>query len=191
MDGKYTMRKITNLIINAIILISIIPLASAFGVTSPYWEDHVLSMKPGETKEIALILQNMVGGEDIKLKAKIADGTDIASLVDSDIYKINFGEENVEVKVKITIPEDVSFGKKYEVSVLFSQIGEEEGGMVEFTTAVGTRIPIIINKVGETAPVTAEVVKNKAVSEFGIKTFLVLLIAAIIFAVLLIIRKKR
>ncbi|MDP4012724.1 MAG: hypothetical protein Q8R00_03920 [Candidatus Nanoarchaeia archaeon] len=194
MDGKYTMmkNKIRFAIMSISILLIILPLVSAFGVTSPYWEGHVLSMKPGETKVISLILQNMVGEEDIRLGAKIGDGSDIASLVGNEIYKVPFGKKDVDVKIKITIPNNAPFGKTYEVAVLFSQLGEEEAGnMVQFTTAVGTRIPIVVSPAGETNPVTAEVVSSKAFTEFGTKTFLVFLIVAILVLILLFVRKKK
>ena len=43
----------------------------AFGVSSPYWDENPLYLKPGETKEVTMILQNMVGEDDIKMTGEL------------------------------------------------------------------------------------------------------------------------
>ena len=58
---------------------------SGFGVSSPYWDEKALVLSPGESKDIVLELQNMVGDEDIVLRAEVEEGSEIVTLVDEDL----------------------------------------------------------------------------------------------------------
>ena len=84
-----------------------LPTTTAFGATCPYWSENPLTISPGEEKEISCILQNMLGGKDIKLKAEITSGLEIATLTDSNTeYIVPFGREDIKVNLKVKIPEN-------------------------------------------------------------------------------------
>ena len=88
-------------------LVLILPSAYAFGVTSPYWDTKPLSLHPGESIDFALILQNMVGDQDLTFKAKIVQGAEITQLTDpSNIYFVPFGSNDVRVHVRVTVPNE-------------------------------------------------------------------------------------
>ena len=88
--------------------------ASAFGASTPYWDENPLRLAPGESTIIELTLQNMMGTEDISLSAEItSDGEGIATLVNPDmIYSVPLGTENIKVPIEVTVPTDVNQGGK-------------------------------------------------------------------------------
>ena len=91
------------LITLALILISTI---SAFGISSPYWEDNPLVMEKGETKVVNLNIQNMVGNEDITIRAEVIQGEEIISLK-QDTFLIKAGTSDTIIPLEITIPKDI------------------------------------------------------------------------------------
>ena len=93
----------------------------AFGVTAPYWEGNPLSLQPGESKEVRLELQNMVGGKDITLRASLKEGQEIAQFIDaSQVYAIPYLKEGVPVHLKIVIPPRTKIGTLHKVTLAFS-----------------------------------------------------------------------
>ncbi len=164
------------------ILIILIPKIQAFGVTSPYWKDAPLIINEGETKDIELELQNMVGKEEIILKAEIKNGKEIAELTDSSpIYIVPLGKKDIKVKIKISIPKETK-EEKYELSVLFKQIKKDEEGTIQFSPSITKSLPIIINK--------EKVIEKteKKDSLFLIFPILIMILTLIITVILLITR---
>ena len=126
---------------------------SAFGVTSPYWDENPLSMSLGQTKNVDLILQNMVGDEDMLLEATLESGSEIASLTDENLrYEVPFGRKDILVGIVLVVPEDASIGDEYSVAVKFRQIALDDGGMVRITGAVTKTFPVHIDPVAPVAP---------------------------------------
>lgn len=125
-----------------------ISLVSAFGASTPYWDENPLKLAPGESTIIELTLQNMVGAEDIVLTAKIDnDGDGIATLVDVDtIYSVPFGTEDVKVPIRVEVPETIERGGIRTVIVSFMQVSSTEGGMVGLSSGFTTKF--IVNIVG-------------------------------------------
>ena len=122
-------------------------LVAAVGVTSPYWDTKPLGLNPGESVEVQLLLQNMMGDKDVTLMASITEGADIATLLgESQTYAVPFGVKDVPVLVKISIPEDTSVGGARTVKVSFTQsvADDTQGKMVQMTTGVGAIIPVEI-----------------------------------------------
>lgn len=128
----------------------LIPAASAFGVSSPYWTDNPLVMEPGESREVILSLQNMLGGEDMTIQAEMIGGSEIATIIDSDtVYPVDFGERHVPVTLSIAVPGDAELGSAYSVNIEFKEVKASEGSFVGLSTAVATSFPV---QVGESAP---------------------------------------
>ena len=136
----------------AILLISMlsIPNALAFAVSTAYWEGSPLKIMAGETKDIQVVLQNMAGGENITVKAKISEGEDIAKISDaSDIYEIPLGTKK-EVNIQIKVPENYKIGGKDSIKLSFTTITTGTGGGFGFGSSIDKTIPIlIVNKKGE------------------------------------------
>ncbi|HLD00456.1 MAG TPA: hypothetical protein VJC39_01805 [Candidatus Nanoarchaeia archaeon] len=128
-------------------LLAMLPLVASFGVTTPYWDTKPLSLHPGESQEVQLLLQNMVGEGDITLLASITEGGNIAQLLDQNLnYLIPFGTKDVPVSLRITIPEDASTDGDVKVIVSFKQLvsSNAEGEMLQMAGGVGAIIPVTI-----------------------------------------------
>jgi heme/copper-type cytochrome/quinol oxidase subunit 4 len=131
------------LIISCIITIS--PLALAFGATAPYWSERPLIMPPKESKTIPIILQNMVGEKDIILKAEITSGNEIATLENPDKeYTVPFGRKDIKANLKIEIPENPK-KNKYQITLFFKQISENKKEMLQMSGGVTVSFPLIID----------------------------------------------
>ena len=163
-----------------IISLVMISLVTAFGVTTHYWlPDKPLALYPGETKDVSLVLQNMVGDEDLTLKAQITEGNEIAELVNPDTeYFVPFGSKDVGVTIRVSIPEDITLESEYNIAVTFKEIIEQEGGMLEMSGSVGANIPVIIKSYSEVTGETPLVSTS-----FLYVLVIVVILAAIIFFV--------
>ena len=163
----------------ALLLLS--PLASAFGVTAPYWDIKPLLMSPGESIDFALILQNMDGTEDVVLKAELVGGAEIATLVDEELeYLVPLGRKDINVNLRAEIPEDAPPGKEYTIRVLFKEISTAEEGMVQMVGGIGKNIPVIVK--------SEEVLPEE---EKGFPTAMVVLLLVIVVILWYIIFKKK
>src|SRR4030042_377011 len=128
-------------IFTVLILISFI---SASGIVSPYWKDYPLEMHYGETKIANFVLQNMVGDEEITIKAELKQGTDIASL-EQDTYTAKIGTSDTIIPIKITIPKDYSKSLQ-QIQLEFKTIKAEQGGMITLGTGWTTSFNVIISE---------------------------------------------
>lgn len=137
---------IKSFIVSLVLLVAVMPFASAFAVTTFYWEpDKPLVVKPGESADVFFQMQNMVGSQDKTVKAAVTGGSEIAAITDqSDIYKVPAGRKDVNVNVKVSIPKTDPIGKRYTVGLVVKEIQETEGGMVEFSSSIGSNIPVYV-----------------------------------------------
>src|SRR3989338_9590465 len=99
---KHSQLKVGLVMIMAVLLL--LPVVHAFGISSPYHKTNPLVLSPGESRDVIVTLQNMVGGRDLLVKAEIIGGNEIASIVDAKPeYLVPFGSANTEVKLRIAI----------------------------------------------------------------------------------------
>lgn len=191
LGGK--MKNMEKIFTFAIVLLIVAPFASAFGVSSPYWDEKPLVMYPGQSTELQLQLQNMVGNEDMKLTAYVVEGADIARLTDEEtVYKVPLGKKDVKVNLKVDVPEAAKLYGSYSVKVQFKQIAEEQGGAVGLSGSVIQTIPVFIKSEEElgSQPVIVQE-ENKPMSLFPI--FAIALVVLILVAIVGIplLRKKK
>jgi len=120
-------------------------MASAFGVATPYWDDNPLRMYPGESAEVTLNLQNMVGSEDVTLSAEFTkDGNGIATFVGGLEYLVPFGRDDVPVLISIDVPETDTVGGTRYIELAFSQVSTDNGGMVSVVGGFNTKFPVYV-----------------------------------------------
>ena len=136
----------TNIIIWCVMAVLIAQLVSAFGITTPFYDKNPLVTEPGRVEEVALLLQNMDEKKDVKLKARIVDGGDIAQITDEiQEYVVHMGEKNVKVNLRINVPETMGPGDGRNVRVSFTQIDiDNEGQMVQLGTGITAVTPLVI-----------------------------------------------
>lgn len=158
----------------------------AFGVTSPYWKERPLEMAPGETQIVTLLLQNMVGTENVRVRAEIINGSEIAEIIDPNKeYYVPLGTKNVTVNLRITIPSSAPEGKEYIVGVAFTTIKEGTGGGVVTGTGIEKYFPVVVKT--PTRPTAPKVSEKK----LPIWIVVVIIIAIVLFIIWLLIRKKK
>jgi len=119
----------------------------AFGVTSPYWDTKPLGLHPGESADVQLLLQNMIGDKDITLIGGVTEGAELATLINENTkYVIPFGTKDLPVMVRISVPEDAEVGKQHNVKVSFTQVAgnDAEGKMIQMKAGVGAIIPVVV-----------------------------------------------
>lgn len=124
------------------------PMATAFGVTSPVPSGEYLIMNPGETRDIAIMLQNMAGGEDITLKGYILEGAEYVSFVDQKAeYSIPFNSKDIPINVRVSIPEGAQRYDKYSISVLLRQVVKSKESIVQLASGIKVNLPIAVTAV--------------------------------------------
>ncbi len=126
-----------------------ISFASAAGVSTSYWSTNPLKLGPGESIVFPLGLQNMVGDENITLRANLTKGYEIARIIDSNTdYFVPLGSDDVTVNIEVKIPENAEPGKVYDMEASFLQVsGGGGGGFFSVASAFTQRIPVLV--VGE------------------------------------------
>ena len=144
------------------LLIMITTFINAFGVATPYWDGYPLKLAPGESMIVNLDLQNMVGNENVTLRANLTNnGGGIANLTDKNLdYFIPLGKE-LNVPIKIEIPKDAKMSGIYQIALTFIQVSSKKGGMVRVTGGVTTKFPVKIVNPKESKLYKATPPKNK------------------------------
>jgi len=129
------------------LFITMVFLVSAFGISTPYWDDNPLKLASGESKIVTLGLQNQVGTEDVTLRAELTnDAGGIATIIDGSLdYFVPLGGSAV-VSIKVEVPEDAeNTNPLREVALSFTQIGVAgSGGPVTLSGGFTTKFPISI-----------------------------------------------
>ncbi len=167
------------------LLIMMVSLVNAFGVSTAYWDDNPLKIAPGESKIVVLGLQNKVGTEDVTLKAKLtSDGEGIATLTDANLeYFVPLGGGN-SVTIQIEVPEDADKGITHTITVSFTQVASGEGGMVRLTGGIVSKFPVEI--VGEEESELYDPEAKK-----GLSGFWMIVIALVAVLIIFSIAKRR
>ncbi len=161
-----------NKIILIMLLLILVSTISAFGISSPYWEGNPITMEKGETKIINLNIQNMVGDEDITVKAEITQGKEIASLK-QDTFTIKARTSDTIIPLEITIPNNIKEDNKT-IKIDFKKILNNAGGI-----AMGTGMSVYFDVVTS----NKDSKKNNPL--------LLILIGAIILAIILYINIRK
>ncbi len=155
---------------------------NAFGVSSSYWKDNPLIMHAGQTEDVKLLLQNMVGEKDMTVKVSLAEGKEIANLLDkSDTYNIPFGVKDVPINIRITIPENTRLGENLNVGVMIREIPIENKDMIQTAAGIKETIPISIRTESE----VPKIVKESSLSNRQWDLVWVVLIIVIVVVILL------
>ena len=144
----------------------------AFGVGSPYYEKNPLIIKPGETKETYINLQNKVGGENLITSIEIESGKELVKIDNrQETYNILLGEE-MNINLTFNIPENYKEGN-YNVSFIVKTTSQNKG---QLSLSQGIKIKI---------PIRVENLKNTSFGFFNILLTLISIILLIIIYILL------
>ena len=129
----------------------------AFAVSTSYYEGRPLVLQPGESRDIALTMQNMAGAtEDLKVNAEITSGKEIVSIIDKDNnYLVPAGRDNINTNLRVTMPRNSNPRDRYTVVVEFKTSREKMEGMVSIN--LGTKISFDV--IASEAPVKEKVLE--------------------------------
>ena len=124
-----------------------ISFGSAFSVSAPYMENKELILPLGEeTKTLEFVLQNSGGTENINVRARILEGSEIINITDaSNIYTVIPGDK-VPVHLKIIIPKEAQIGDLYQVRIGLSTETKSKSGTFGFGTEIEQRFNVTIGE---------------------------------------------
>lgn len=182
-------RLIEKFLVMGILTIMLCYLVSAVAVGGMYSDDRPLEAYPGETKSIFFVLQNMAGGNDVKFRANVTEGYEIASLVDENPeYLVPLGSSDVQVRVLVEVPENAKVGSEYQVRIVFKPVllGTEEEGMVQI--ALGLSRYFKVKVVEKPAEEKLEKGEKKGMWLLVLSILVIVLILAVVY---FIVRSKR
>lgn len=189
----YNMMNNKSLVIISMLLLSF-AVVSAFGVSTPYWDENPLRLAPGESTVVQMVLQNRAGNAgDTTLRAKIIDdGYGIATLADENLdYFVPFGSDNVIVNVNVTVSQDVARGGIRDVVVSFTQIDTTSGnGMVSVSGGFTSKFPVFVVAPEESVLYTPKE-KVPLMTYVWISIAVVVVILAIVILWLVLRKKKK
>jgi hypothetical protein len=157
---------------------------SAFGIGSSYYTGHPLEIAPGETADVSLGMQNMVGDQNITVVANLTKGSEIARITDTNAqYFIPLGSNNqVSVNVRVTIPSSDPIGKTYNVEVTIITVTSGQGGGVVFGQSIAKSFPVLVKSAEQEIPTTEEA--------FPVWILIVIIVIILAIIIWLLLRKK-
>ncbi len=154
---------------------------AAFAISSDYWSGYPLKLAPGEAKEFSLILQNLVGTSDLRLKAVVSTGSSVLRFVNpEEVYVVPLGETRT-VDLVANVPADSKPGQVYNVKIDFLEVASGSGGEFKLGTAIGQGFDIIVLP-GEVAELNKNIILYVVAG--------VILLAIIAFILVRILKKK-
>ena len=181
-------RVLISLLIAFLILVSINHVY-AFGISSPYMENKQLNLYPGAIKDLEFVLQNGGGAtEDVKIKIEIINGSEIASITDSeDIYLVPAGGRAIS-NIRISIPETAT--DKYTVKIGFSTVTERTSSTFSFGSRIDQSFDVIVGEkpVPSPQPSPEQLEETKKSSNKGL-VYLLIGIIILLLIISLTIRK--
>jgi len=140
------MRKLT-ILVAAIMALAMMSNALAFGVVTPYLNDSTMIMHPGESKDMQLTLQNMVGDKDLRIKAEMTSGSEIASISDSlTEYAVPANTKDTPVNVHIEIPSNETLGTRHALAFTFTELTPESNGGVSMGMALDASFSVLVTQ---------------------------------------------
>jgi len=175
--NKFKVFLMSFILISTILLL--ISTVSAVAIGLPYWEGNPFIISPGQTGTVNLTIQNMVGEEDITMKAEIIQGNEIASLK-KDEYFVPITKE-VQVPIKITIPSNATLNTTYKVKVSFKTITPSSEGGVTMGIGIVSTFDVLVK----------EGVKEQPKEKLETKTLIIISIIILIIIIIAIVLKKQ
>lgn len=172
------MKNKINILIISIIILSI-SFVSAVAIGLPYWEGHPFIISPGQTGTANLIIQNMVGEDDITMKAEIIQGNEIASLEKNE-YFIPISKD-AQVPIKITIPSNATLNTTYKVKISFKTVTPSSEGGVTMGIGIISTFDVLVKGGVEEQP------KEKLET----KTLIIIGIIVLIIIIVIVLKKQK
>ena len=178
-------KKIFSLVIFGILFFSLV---SAFGVTNAHYRGNPFGVAPGETRSFNLLLQNMIGDEDVAVRAVLSSNAGGIIETPNRDYSVPSQTKDIPVPITVTMPADAVPGTMYSGSVSFTTItsGDAGNGQVAMGTGIDVSFEIIV------APTpTEEVQTSPATSGYLYWVVGSVIIAIFVVVGIVMIRRRR
>jgi len=174
---------IKKIIFGICILTILSSLTLAFGVSTPYYSDKPLVLKPGESRDVILTMQNMAGAtDDLTVQAAVLSGGAVAEIIDQEtIYEVPAGSDDIKTNLRVRMPNDANPGDKWGVEVDFKTINTKGGGMVSMGLGAAISFDVITSEAVKSEEAQPETKGSQ--NPFLWTTALVVLIIIIVIAV--------
>jgi len=169
-----------------------VPGVLAFGVS---YDSFTLRMAPGETIEMNVNLQNMIGNSAAVVAVSIVEGGEIATILGKTRYTLPAKTEE-NFKIRISVPSSASVGTSYNLKIRVD--GLPNGGEdIEVTTGQTVERNIVV--VSESLnPSSVNLPSETPQEEFEMPAknptmygFIAVVIVAMIALVVILMKKKR
>ena len=177
MKNKFKVFLMSFILISTILLL--ISTVSAVAIGLPYWEGNPFVISPGQTGTVNLTIQNMVGEEDITMKAEIIQENEIASLK-KDEYFIPISRD-AQVPIKITIPYNATLNTTHKVKVSFKTVTPSSEGGVTIGIGIVSTFDVLVK----------EGVKEQPKEKLETKTLIIISIIVLIIIIAIVLKKQK
>ncbi len=136
------------LVIGVLVMLSFSMVSAVLGISKDYGILNPVKVGPGETKEIVFGRLQNTGDKEKTVEIEVLEGSEIVTLVSEETMTLAAGSTNNEVKVKVSIPEDITEGTEYDITIRYKDVTPSEGeGMVTILTSSQSTIPVLVEKV--------------------------------------------
>lgn len=174
---------ITIIIILAVLSINIVV---ALGVNSPYWNENPLKMYAGETKEVVFPLANSVNEPTTEATVSLTKGGEITEIISGEKYTVSPGENNENIILRITIPENAEVGDNYTSGFKVLYIPAGEGGNVKLNVEYNVDFPVqVVSQADATSTTNPDISNTNLGNLRTISPYIIIIIS--IIAILIII----
>lgn len=176
---------IGNLFLSIIVILVLVSLVNALGLSQDYHSKNPLKVGPGETKEAVFGRFQNPDNASITLKIELIEGGDVAKLIDNnlDSFVIPAGSLDAALNIRVSIPNEIPEGTEYNVVVKYTDTADRGGtGMITMSQSSTSSIPILVEK----TPVSEKPQVNSSI----LWTVIIVIIIIAIVAYLLMRRKS-
>ena len=173
-----------------IILILTANLVVALGVNSPYWNGNPLKISSGETREVSFPLVNSINEKTTEATVSLTEGTEIAEIISGEKYTVKPGENDKNIILRITIPENVQLGDSYNVKFVVRYSPQGEGANVKLDVEYNVDFPVEVVSEENATPTMPKYPGITGTEEGKTKTIIIIAMLAIIILIIIIILLK-
>lgn len=170
-----------------VLVLLLLGVVSGAGVGYRGYEGHPIVVRPGESGYTPLILQNMVGEEDLLFKIEISASDEINAELDDDEFLVAAGTHDTEARIYYEIPDNAQPGQTYEIFVSTVTTSPYLTGGIESGVGFDHVMPVVVEE--EPPAQSPEVESTGGYAGFLLFLGIVVVVAGIV--VYFVMRKKK
>ncbi len=130
-----------------LLVLSLIGIVNAVGISQAYHNENPVIISPGETKSVDF--GRFVASQetiDRVMEVEIIEGSEIVSIVDNTI-EVPAGSIDTAIVFSISVPEDVEIGREYNIKIKIKDVTPlEADGMIGFSDSMTGNFPVSVQE---------------------------------------------